>query len=270
MPGKQWVCRVTRVRAVGFPDLAGIVPFVPPGYLVAEVLRCPRCGARESWRLRDGRRRCAECRSDWKPGRLPLRLSLPQWRALLQWFVRGASSAEIARETRLERKRVLRALLIVRRAVLRAAAPQTRRPIVLSRSTRAATIGLRMIDGRVSAELVSEGESEQFGKWLRQHQGRPAALLRLQRFTAVVYRGRLYRTMRPGVPGVASAKAGRTPFGQIDAFWAYLQRQLRATGGIRRERLALYLAAYAWRYNHRKLSRDEQVNALLALLRAPD
>ena len=222
---------------------------------MAEALRCPRCGARKSWRLRDGRRRCANCRYDWKPGRLPLRLSPAQWRAVLRWFVRGGSSATIARETRLERKRVLRALLVVRRALLRAAADHTRRPILLSRTTRAATLGLRMVDGGVSAELVSETESEQFGKWLKRKGRQPVALPRLQRFTAVVYRRRLYRIPHKG------------GFGQIEAFWAYLQRQLRATGGIRRQRLALYLAGYAWRYNHRKVPVDEQVRQLLRLIR---
>ena len=189
-----------------------------------------------------------------------MRLSPQQWRAILRWFVRGASSAEIARETGLERKRVLRALLIVRRALLRGAAPSARRPIVLSRTTRAATIGLRTADGVASAEIVSESESEQLGTWLRRHKGlKLIALPRLQRYAGVVYRGRLYR--------VADGGAGRSPFGQVEAFWAYLQRQLRATGGIRRERLAVYLAAYAWRYNRRKTPYQQQIEELLALIR---
>ena len=227
---------------------------------MAEALRCPRCGERKSWRLSDGRRRCAQCRFDWKPGRLPLRLSPPQWRAILRWFVRGASSAEIARETGLERKRVLRALLVVRRALLRAGGLAARRPIVLSRTTKAATIGLRVTDGLVSAELISESESEQLGTWLRRHKGlRLIALPRLQRYAGIVYRGRLYR--------VADTGAGRAPFGQVEAFWAYLQRQLRATGGIRRQRLAAYLAAYAWRYNRRKTPQQQQIEELLSLIR---
>jgi transposase len=226
---------------------------------VAEAFRCPRCGTRKFWRLSDGRRRCAQCRFDWKPGRLPLRLQPQQWRAILRWFVRGASSAEIARETGLERKRVLRALLVVRRALLRATLG-TRRPIVLSRTTKTATIGLRSVDGQVLAELITETESEQLGKWLRRQQGlRLIALPRLQRYAGIVYRGRLYR--------VADSGAGRAPFGQVEAFWAYLQHQLRATGGIRRERLAVYLAAYAWRFNRRKMPQHEQIEELLSLIR---
>jgi hypothetical protein len=189
-----------------------------------------------------------------------LRLSLPQWRALLQWFVRGVSSAEIARETGLERKRVLRALMLVRGAILRTASQRARRTIVLSRTTRSATIGLNMIDGRGWAEVIPDVQADQLGRWLRGPNGRlPVAL---HAYAAAVYRGRLHRLVQAGSAGA--------PFGQIEAFWAYLQRQLKATGGIRRERLGLYLAAFAWRYNHRKLSRDEQVTALLALLRARD
>jgi hypothetical protein len=222
-------------------------------------VRCPRCGSRKSWRLGDGRRRGARCRHDWRPGRLPLRLAPQQWRAVLQWFVRGVAGSQIARETGLERKRVLRALMIVRGALLDAA-PQPRRPIVPPRATRAATIGLRLTDGHASAELVAEAESEQFASWLRRHKGRqPVGVPRLERFTAIVYRGRLHRIPHPG--------AARSPFGQVEAFWAYLQRQLRATGGIRSGRLPLYLAAYTWRYNRRTVPFDEQVRELLALLR---
>jgi hypothetical protein len=84
---------------------------------------------------------------------------------------------------------------------------------------------------------------------------------RFDRYAAVVYRGRLYR-LRESRPGPAT-----TPFGRIEAFWAYLQRQLRAKGGIRRERLPLYLAEYVWRYHHRHVPPAEQVRTLATLIR---
>src|SRR5262245_566273 len=80
---------------------------------------CPRCGSERSWLLKGGRRRCVRCRFDWTPGRLPLRRTATQWRAVLRWFARGGPSAQIAHETRLDRKRVLRALTVVRQAMLR-------------------------------------------------------------------------------------------------------------------------------------------------------
>src|SRR5512136_3470531 len=84
---------------------------------MATRLQCPYCGHRAYWILSRDRRRCAGCRRDWRPARLPLRLTAAQWRALLAWFLRGVSSQAIADETGLARKRVLRALVAVRRAM---------------------------------------------------------------------------------------------------------------------------------------------------------
>jgi hypothetical protein len=134
--------------------------------------------------LKDGRRRCARCRRDFRPERLPLRLSAREWREVLRWFLRDATGADIARQTGLARKRVLRALTVVREAIVRA---------------------------------------------------------------------------EPG--------AGRASHGTRDAMWADVERRLKARGGIRRERMDLYLSSFVWRYNHRKLSAAEQVDELLRLIR---
>jgi transposase len=245
---------------------------------VAARLRCPRCGAERSWILRDGRRRCAQCKYDWRPGRLPLRLAAPAWRELLQWFVRGAPSAQIAHETRLDRKRVLRALTAVRQAIMHSVPHTVRRGAEVAsgssakerrdvapqktathRTPRFSAIGLYLAHGLVGAEVIPDAEAEQLGPTLRGRRTRQLiAPPDLQRYAAVVYRGRFYR-FAAGHPEVG--------FGRIEAFWGYLQRNLRAKGGIRRERLELYLAEYVWRYNHRHLSPLEQLRELLKLIR---
>ena len=52
----------------------------------------------------------------------------------------------------------------------------------------------------------------------------------------------------------------------LEGFWGYLKRRLAAKGGIRRERLPLYLAEYLWRYNHRNQSMETQKKQLLKML----
>ena len=236
---------------------AGKVPFAPPRNTVPDP-RCPRCGASQSWLLKDGRRRCALCRRDWRPGRLPLRLSPRQWREVLRWFVRGATSAEIAAETGLDRKRVLRALMIVRQTLLRS---EQGNRAGAARPSRSALIGVRVSSGRASAEVVPHAEAEPLERWLRKRaHGHVPAPRNPRRYMAVVYRGRLYR--------LADSGPERVPFGPIEAFWAAVQRQLRAKGGIRRERLDLYLASFAWRYNRRQLPPAEQVQELLSMISA--
>lgn len=216
---------------------------------------------------------------------MPLRLRLHEWRALLRWFVRGTPSALIAHETKLDRKRVLRALTIVRLALMRsvpanvrhvtdievslgpcagegdrASSPRSTKPL----KRRFATLGLYTAHGRVWAEVIPDPEADQIAQMLRERKSRQSiAWPGPPRYTGVVYRGRLSRLAESG-RGDSSV-----PFGQIEAFWAYLQRQLRAKGGVRRERLGRYLAEYAWRYNHRKLPPAEQVRELLTLIRQP-
>ena len=53
----------------------------------------------------------------------------------------------------------------------------------------------------------------------------------------------------------------------LEGFWGYFKRRLAAKGGIRPERLPLYVAEYVWRYNHRRLSVDQQVTVLMNILR---
>ena len=230
---------------------------------------CPRCGARKSWILRDGRRRCARCRFDWKPGRLPLRLSRGEWRLLISWFVREAPSAEIAYETGLERKRVLRALTILREAIWRSlhergrhgrvTAHRSGRERTTPQPRRQALIGIFFAHGEVGAETISSRELEQLVESFGERRHEDALSDALAHYVAVVIRGRLHRLSRPG--------EGRAPFGQIEGFWAYVQRHLRTKGGIRPSRLNLYLAEFAWRYNHRRLPPPEQVSRLMMLVR---
>jgi len=176
---------------------------------------------------------------------------------VLRWFVRDATSAEIARETGLERKRVVRALMIVRQAVHR-----FEHPAAAPRASHGSLIGLRVANGRASAEIVPPAEADPLERWLRRRATGFTLVPRNPRgYMAVVHRGRLYR--------LAEAGAEPVPFGPVEAFWAYIQRRLRAKGGIRRERLDLYLASFAWRYNHRKMPPGGQIRELLSLIR-PD
>lgn len=75
---------------------------------------CPRCGTKKVYSVRRGKCRCSPCKYEWKPDRLPLRLSRIEWREILNYFLLGLSSNLIAQETGIERKRVVRALLVVR------------------------------------------------------------------------------------------------------------------------------------------------------------
>jgi transposase len=52
----------------------------------------------------------------------------------------------------------------------------------------------------------------------------------------------------------------------LEGFFGYLKRQLVSRGGIRRERLPLYLAEYVWRYNNREIPTGKQIAKLINLV----
>lgn len=52
----------------------------------------------------------------------------------------------------------------------------------------------------------------------------------------------------------------------IEGFWGILKRKMGCIGGMRRERLHLFVGELAWRFNHRKKSLEEQERVLRQLI----
>jgi transposase len=86
----------------------------------------------------------------------------------------------------------------------------------------------------------------------------------LRLYTGIAANGYVHRLVQHD-QGVFCSRQG-THINGLEGFWGYFKRRLAAKGGIRRERLPLYVAEYVWRYNHRRLSVDQQVQLLLSLL----
>ena len=83
-------------------------------------------------------------------------------------------------------------------------------------------------------------------------------------YTGVAAKGYVHRLVRHEDLEYSDGKGNH--INGLEGFWGYLKRMLAAKGGIRRERLPLYLAEYVWRYNHRKLVIRDQINIVLSQL----
>jgi len=64
--------------------------------------------------LSNGKRKCFRCKYKFTPHRLSLYLTRNQWREIIRWFLLEQSSQNISLRTGFERRRVLRALTIIR------------------------------------------------------------------------------------------------------------------------------------------------------------
>ncbi len=193
---------------------------------------------------------------DWRPGRLPLRLTPREWRQLVGWFVRDAPADAIARETGVHRKRVLRALTVVRTAIHRALAEEDMPPAPLAATETPPVIGIRLDAGGPLAEPVLSIDPRALRKRDRSPADLGQRLPALAPYAAIVWRNQLRWTRE-----VTDAERS-----DIGAFWAFVRRQLTSRGGRRRERLGLFLAEFTWRYRTRRQPLELRTREILRLI----
>jgi transposase len=220
-----------------------------------------------------------------------LYLTALQWRRLLRWFLLGLSAAQIAQETGLRRERVLRALLLVRQGMARDVPPafsgivevdetylggrwRNKRQVERAQGTKRgrgtskqAVFGILARGGQVWAEVVPNVEAKTLLALLNQRvtAGSVVCSDTFRSYTGVAARGYVHRLVDHR-QAFSDRQGGHV--NGLEGFWGYLKRRLAAKGGIRQERLPLYLAEYVWRYNHRHLSVPEQAKTLLKLLQS--
>jgi transposase-like protein len=70
-----------------------------------------------------------------------------------------------------------------------------------------------------------------------------------QAYTGIAARGYIHRLVNDGECQYLDGKGNH--INSLEGFRGYLKRKLSAKGGIRREKIPLYLGEYVWRYNHR-------------------
>jgi len=252
--------------------------------------KCPRCGNTKSWRVRRSKRKCSACRYEWRTDRLPLQLSRAEWKRLLRWFLLGLSSAATSREAGLGREQVLRALTMVREAMVRDIPPVFEGVVEIDetylggswknkrKSTRIkgskrgrgtskqAVFGILCRSGQVWAEVVPNVEANTLIPLLRKQVAKGSIVCSdtFRSYTGVAARGYVHRLVKHDQQEYVDAQGNH--INGLEGFWGYLKRKLVAKGGIRRERLPLYLAEYVWRYNHRNMEIKDQIKLILSML----
>jgi len=127
--------------------------------------------------------------------------------------------------------------------------------------------GIYARKGIVWAEIVDDVEAATLLPLIRKQVRKDSTVCSdtFRSYTGVATQGYVHRLVDHGKGEYSDHKG--THINGLEGFWGYLKRQLAAKGGIRRDRLSLYLAEYVWRYNNRKLSVDRQVKNLLGLLK---
>ena len=259
-------------------------------------VKCKSCAEKSFWRIRRGKLRCKNCLYEFPFKRKLLGLTRYQWEKLLKWFLRCQSVNVVVEETGISKYKVLMTLGLIRE-VMRKDIPEVFSGIVEvdetylggqkknkrksqlrkerevfgkdSKSgfgtTKQPVFGILARNGQVWAELVPNVEARDLIPLITRQVkiGTKVCSDTWRAYTGLAAKGYVHRTVEHGEKEYVR---GKNHINGLEGFWGYLKRQLVSRGGIRRERLPLYLAEYVWRYNYRQLSVDNQIKRLLNLV----
>jgi len=126
--------------------------------------------------------------------------------------------------------------------------------------------GILCRNGTVWAEVVNDVEAGTLQPLITQ-QVSPGSIVcsdTWRAYTGIASRGFVHRLVNHGERQYSDGKGSH--INGLEGFWGYLKRKLASKGGIRREKLPLYLGEYVWRYNHRNDSDKMKVKRILELL----
>lgn len=260
-----------------------------------KLFSCPHCGYSRSWVLRRSHRRCKQCRREWSPGTQFLvrgvRTTRDQWRTITEAFLAHETIVEVTERCRLAYGTAQKIVTIIRTAMLldvpgvfkgRCEADET----YVGGAWKNKAVHIRRQGakrGRGTQKQCIFGilgrEQQQVRLWCVPNAKRCTLLPIIEdhvtRGSAIYTDGlKAYRILpkRGYHHEWVDHDAGEYVRGDVhtqtlDGYFGLLKNALAAIGGIRKERLALYLGDRTWRYNFRNLTLKEKVERLLSLLK---
>lgn len=259
-----------------------------------KLLPCPACGHARSWTVRRGHRKCKKCRREWSPGTIHpvagFRLERREWLRVIDTFLRDETIRAVRDECRVAYATAQKVVSRMREAMI------TDVPLLLSgvceadetyvggswknKAVHIRRQGTKRGRGTSKQAIfgIVERDPPQVRVWLVPDTKNRSLIPHVQE---VVCRGSaVYTDGRKGYRHLprygylhqwVDHDAGEYVRGEIhtqtlDGYWGLLKTHLDSIGGIRKDRLHLFIGEHVWRYNFRHLSRKEQTRRLYNLL----
>ncbi len=250
-------------------------------------MSCPNCSCDKYWKVRRGGLLCVKCRSEYRPPPPPVRLSKYQWRTIVKWFVLEQSVSIICEQSGISRYKVMKALQHIRKLMhsltldvfqgvvevdatlygrVKTRPFRNHTHIKKKRKSDQVVFGALCRGSFVRAKLVSGYDVETF-RYLLKEWVAPGSKIyssSFKYFPDLKSIGFVHRTVKLN-KGIHLDEDCH--INGLKGFWGYLKTKLSSRGGIRRERVSLYLAEYVWRYNNRDKSTKEKIHTIIKLLK---
>ena len=257
-------------------------------------ITCPSCGYGRTWKLRREKRKCKKCRKEFSGKFYPVngfRITQKVWNKSIHVFLRERTVLRISQETGVSLKTAQRMTHHMRICMSQLKPDIFYGPIELDETyiggqrknkklhirrkpckrghgtDKLPMVGLFDRDsGRVLVEVEPRKLNMPFILKFLSKQVKPGAEIYTDGY-------KMYR-MLPSYGyeheyvdhAHNELVRGEVHTNNIEGFWGILKRKLGCIGGMRRERLHLFVTEIAWKYNHRKLTLKEQEEALKKLI----
>jgi hypothetical protein len=203
---------------------------------------------KKSWVIKRNKRKCAVCKYEWSPQKLPLQISRSDWKHLIRYFLEFETVNSIVKKMNLGRGQVLRAYGII-----------SDNPI----ASLNGVYGLVYHNERVYGRLLSGQTGQDLEKIMNESAGKIITWSPvLDRYTGVITKTRLYYLNHEGKSVFGS------PHLVCYSIWVGLKILIAAKHGIRREWLPVYIGEVIWRSNFDKLSTISQRRRIFSLIQA--
>jgi transposase-like protein/DNA-directed RNA polymerase subunit RPC12/RpoP len=255
------------------------------------VYKCPKCKSKKFWQLSDGRLKCVRCKQRFSRLKNKPFIEPKLLRKVIEEFLLEHSTNIILARVKISKYKLLKVLTLLR-IVMTKDIPEVFSGIVevdetylggqmknkrkqerckLGKNRRGfgtvkqPVFGILCRQGKVYAEVVPDIEAKDLQPLIEKQVKKGSTICSdgWRAYTGLAAKGYVHRLVDHSKNEYSDKKGNH--INGLEGFWGYLKRKLAAKGGIRRERLPLYLGEYVWRFNHRKLPLKEQENLLFKL-----
>ena len=218
-------------------------------------IKCPKCQNTEFWKVKDGRLKCKNCRYLFKPRINSFNVPEEKLREIISEFILDASIETISKKVQISKYKLIKILTTLRKLMVVDFPEELKKilkiePVILTKNKRRPIIGIFSYKDRIFAKILTEFKPKEIKNFFEGKKNEP--IEEWQKNFGIIYNNKLYR-LAPKEDVLAS-------------FWEYLKSKLGSRGGIRRDRLPLYLGEYVWKFNYRQESLKKREERLLNLL----
>ena len=257
-------------------------------------IKCPKCGARKTWKIASrNRRRCSKCRHTFIHKVNPFKLDKKVLKRILEDFLLGLSANQLTeRYSNISKYKLLQVITSSRismtydipdnfsgtvevdetymggqwknkRKTIKRNEPRSKRG---KGTTKQAIFGIICRKGEIYAQLIDGVSKKDLQPVIERKVSKGSTVCSdtWKGYTGIAIKGYVHRLVDHSKNEYSDMKGGH--INGLEGFWGYLKRNLVSRGGIRKSRLKYYLGEYVWRYNHRKLTLNNQVKTLFNLI----